>query len=60
MHLLEKLGGRVLDPQSGAYQLESKAGTGLTNEHAEYLGLDLNRLGETSGGMPLLSLVSGT
>lgn len=32
----------ILNPAQ--YQLESKAGTGLINRHAEYLGLDLDRL----------------
>ncbi len=44
MHLLEKWGEGFWILNSAQYQLESKAGTGLMNEHAEYLGLDLNRL----------------
>ncbi|WP_022719547.1 hypothetical protein [Rhodopseudomonas sp. B29] len=47
--LLERWGEGfwVLNPAQ--YQLESKAGTGLMNEHAEYLGLDLHRLIEVAG-----------
>jgi hypothetical protein len=46
--LLEKWGEGfwVLNPAQ--YQLESKAGTGLMNEHAEYLGIDLAKLLEFS------------
>ena len=42
--LLEKWGGAISDSQSGAVPARSKAGTGLMNEHAEYLGIDLLRL----------------
>ena len=37
----------ILNPAQ--YQLESKAGTGLMNEHAEYLGIDLERLKGIAG-----------
>ena len=37
----------ILNPAQ--YQLESKAGTGLMNEHAEFLGLDLERLIAVAG-----------
>jgi hypothetical protein len=37
----------ILNPAQ--YQLESKAGTGLMNEHADYLGLDLNQLINVAG-----------
>ena len=42
--LLEKWGEGFWILNPAQYQLESKAGTGLMNEHAEYLGIDLNRL----------------
>lgn len=47
--LLEKWGEGFWILNPAQYQLESKAGTGLMNEHAEYLGLDLNRLIEVAG-----------
>jgi hypothetical protein len=48
--LLERWGEAfwVLNPAQ--YQLESKGGAGLINEHAEYLGIDLDRLKAQSGG----------
>lgn len=51
--LLQKWGEGfwVLNPAQ--YQLESKAGTGLMNEHADYLGIDLSKLmeaGRPTGG----------
>jgi hypothetical protein len=42
--LLERWGEGFWILNPAQYQLESRAGTGLMNEHAEYLGLDLNRL----------------
>jgi len=42
--LLEKWGEGFWILNPAQYQLESKAGTGLMNEHADYLGLDLNHL----------------
>jgi hypothetical protein len=42
--LLEKWGEGFWILNPAQYQLESKAGTGLINEHAEYLGIDLARL----------------
>ncbi len=42
--LLEKWGEGFWILNPAQYQLESKAGTGLMNEHAAYLGLDLDRL----------------
>jgi hypothetical protein len=42
--LLEKWGEGFWILNPAQYQLESKAGTGLMNEHAEYLGIDLARL----------------
>jgi hypothetical protein len=42
--LLEKWGEGFWILNPAQYQLESKAGTGLMNEHAEYLGLDLSKL----------------
>jgi hypothetical protein len=47
--LLEKWGEGFWILNPAQYQLESKAGTGLMNEHAEYLGLDLNRLIDVAG-----------
>lgn len=42
--LLERWGEGFWILNPAQYQLESKAGTGLMNEHADYLGLDLDRL----------------
>jgi hypothetical protein len=42
--LLERWGEGFWILNPAQYQLESKAGTGLMNEHADYLGLDLNHL----------------
>jgi hypothetical protein len=42
--LLEKWGEGFWILNPAQYQMESKAGTGLINEHAEYLGIDLDRL----------------
>lgn len=50
--LLEKWGEGIWILNPAQYQLESKAGTGLMNEHAEYLGLDLAKLIEM-GGSPV-------
>lgn len=47
--LLEKWGEGFWILNPAQYQLESKAGTGLMNEHAEHLGLDLDRLIEVAG-----------
>lgn len=47
--LLEKWGEGFWLLNPAQYQLESKAGTGLMNEHAEYLGLDLNHLIDVAG-----------
>jgi hypothetical protein len=46
--LLEKWGEGIWVLNPAQYQLESKAGTGLMNEHAEYLGIDLPKLLEFS------------
>lgn len=42
--LLERWGEGFWILNPAQYQMESKAGTGLINEHAEYLGIDLGRL----------------
>lgn len=47
--LLERWGEGFWILNPAQYQLESKAGTGLMNEHAEYLGLDLDRLISVAG-----------
>jgi hypothetical protein len=46
--LLEKWGEGFWILNPAQYQLESKSGTGLMNEHAEYLGIDLGRLSAIS------------
>jgi hypothetical protein len=51
--LLERWGEGFWILNPAQYQLESKAGTGLMNEHAQYLGIDLQRLSaiaKPSGG----------
>jgi hypothetical protein len=51
--LLERWGEGFWILNPAQYQLESKAGTGLINEHAQYLGIDLPRLSaiaQPSGG----------
>lgn len=47
--LLEKWGEGFWILNPAQYQLESKAGTGLMNEHADTLGLDLNHLISVAG-----------
>ena len=47
--LLERWGEGFWILNPAQYQLESKAGTGLMNEHAEYLGLDIKRLIAVAG-----------
>ncbi|MET4277371.1 MULTISPECIES: hypothetical protein [unclassified Bradyrhizobium] len=47
--LLERWGEGFWILNPAQYQLESKAGTGLMNEHADTLGIDLNQLISTAG-----------
>jgi hypothetical protein len=46
--LLQKWGEAFWILNPAQYQLESKAGTGLMNEHADYLGIDLGKLTKVS------------
>ncbi len=46
--LLQKWGEAFWILNPAQYQLESKAGTGLMNEHADYLGIDLGKLTKAS------------
>jgi hypothetical protein len=48
--LLERWGEAFWILNPAQYQLESKGGAGLINEHAEYLGIDLDKLKAVSGG----------
>jgi hypothetical protein len=47
--LLERWGEAFWILNPAQYQLESKGGAGLIDEHAKYLGIDLARLKEVSG-----------